>query len=222
MHTISLNKSSNMMAKAGSIAIHAFVAAWFLSSTTQVEIMPQQMIEVTLVAAPSAEPIQQKPVPATPPSTPEKVQHHAVRKLEITSKESPRSMQKEENPPLAQAAQVQELAALSPAAGHSANTKETEQLVMTKPLFDAAYLQNPAPEYPAHAKRRNMEGTVMLDVVVSQAGAARSVDIAKSSGFAVLDESAKHAVSRWKFVPAKRGGETVEARVMVPIEFRLE
>jgi hypothetical protein len=29
-------------------------------------------------------------------------------------------------------------------------------------------------------------------------------------------------VSRWKFVPAKRGGEIVEARVMVPIEFRLE
>lgn len=222
MHAVPLKPSSNMGAMAGSIAIHAFVATWLLSSVMPAEMIPQQMIKLTLVATPSAESVEQKPAPVSQPIPIEKIQNHAVKKPKNTPKESPRAMQKAENPPLTQAAPVQALAALSPAAGHSANTTETAQLVITKPLFDAAYLQNPAPEYPAQAKRRNMEGTVMLDVVVSQVGAARSVYIAESSGFALLDESAKNAVSRWKFVPAKRGGETVEARVMVPIEFRLE
>jgi protein TonB len=95
-------------------------------------------------------------------------------------------------------------------------------MTITKPLFDNAYLNNPAPEYPAHARRRNMEGTVMLDVMVSAEGIAHYVRIAESSGFSLLDESAKNAVSRWKFVPARRGSDIVEARVIVPIEFRLD
>ena len=206
MYAIPLDTSSNMRAMAGSIAIHVLVAAWFLSSATPVEIMPQQMIKVTLVAAPSAEPVEQKPTVAPQP----------------TLKESPRAMQKAKAQPPTPAAPAETLAALAPAAGRTANTTETAQMAMTKPLFDAAYLNNPAPEYPPHAKRRNMEGTVMLDVAVSIAGTAHQVGIAVSSGFSLLDESAKHAVSRWKFVPAKRGGEIVEARVMVPIEFRLE
>lgn len=218
MYAASLKTSSNMRAMASSIAFHAFVTAWFLSSATPVEIMPQQMIKVTLLAAPSAEPVEQNPAPVPQPTPPDKVQNHEVKK----SKESPRAMQKPKPSPPAQAASAEQLAALAPAAGEITNTTEKAQMVMTKPLFDAAYLSNPAPEYPAQAKRRNMEGTVMLDVVVSQVGAARSVYIAESSGFALLDESAKNAVSRWKFVPAKRGGEIVEARVMVPIEFRLE
>jgi protein TonB len=191
---------------AGSIALHAFVGAWFLSSVIPVEIMPQQMIQVRLVAAPSAEPVEHKPAPVQPP----------------TPKDSPRAMHKAKPKPPAQAAPAETLAAIEPAAGQTANTTETAQMVMTKPLFDAAYLNNPAPEYPAHAKRRNMQGTVMLDVLVSRVGEAQAVRIAQTSGFAMLDESAKHAVARWKFVPAKRGGEIVEARVMVPIEFRLE
>jgi len=218
MYAASLKPSSNMRAMGGSIAFHAFVAAWFLSSATQVEIMPQQMIKVTLVAALSAEPVEQKPTSTPQPTPPEKVQNHEVKK----PKESPRAMQQTKPPPPTQAAPAERLAALAPASGKTANTTEIAQLVMTKPLFDAAYLNNPAPEYPAPAKRRNMEGTVMLDVAVSTAGTAHQVRIAESSGFSLLDESAKHAVSRWKFVPAKRGGEIVEARVMVPIEFRLE
>jgi protein TonB len=218
MYSASLVPSSNMRAMAGSIAFHALIGVWFLSSVVPVEIMPQQMIKVTMIAAPSAEPVEQKHTPTPQPPPPEKVQKHEVKK----PKESPRAMQQIKPPPPAQATLAEQLAALAPAAGKTANTTETAQLVMTKPLFDAEYLNNPAPEYPAQAKRRNMEGTVMLDVAVSAAGTAQHVRIAESSGFALLDESARHTVSRWKFVPAKHGGEIVEARVMIPIEFRLE
>jgi protein TonB len=112
-------------------------------------------------------------------------------------------------------------AALSPASG-STPAAGPSQMVTTQPVFDAAYLRNPPPDYPAHAKRRGMEGTVMLEVLVSGEGAARQVMVAQSSGHALLDESAKDAVARWKFVPARRAGAAVEARVIVPVEFRLQ
>ena len=37
-----------------------------------------------------------------------------------------------------------------------------------------------------------------------------------------LDEAARNAVQRWKFVPARRGDEPVSAWVIVPISFVLE
>ena len=222
MHAVSLNPSSNMKAMVGSIAIHAFIGAWFLSSTTQVEIMPQQMIKVTMIAAPATEMVEQKSdIPPQEKPQPKKVVKPV--KTPAPRKESALGMVKPEithaAPPLPK---EQALAALSPSAGNISAAQASAQLVTTAPLFDAAYLNNPVPEYPAQAKRRGMEGSVMLGVVVRQDGTAKSVGIAESSGFAMLDASAKKAVSRWKFIPAKRGDETVEARVMVPIDFRLE
>lgn len=217
---IHLSDTSNMRAMAGSIALHALIGAWFLSSVVPVEIMPQQMIKVTMIAAPAAEIVEQKSeiLPQEKPQ-PQKVVEHV--KPPVPRKEPARAMVQQETMQAAPSS-PQALASLSPSAGNSAAAQASEQLVTTAPLFDAAYLNNPAPEYPAQAKRRGMQGSVMLGVVVRHDGTAKSVTVAESSGFAMLDESAKDAVSRWKFVPARKGNETVEARVMVPIDFRLE
>ncbi len=88
--------------------------------------------------------------------------------------------------------------------------------------FDADYLHNPKPVYPTLSRRNNEEGRVMLKVRVSAQGGALDVAIAKSSGFARLDSAAADAVTRWRFVPAKRGDEPVESSVIVPITFALE
>lgn len=89
------------------------------------------------------------------------------------------------------------------------------------PRFDAVYLHNPAPAYPLQSQQMNEEGSVLLSVLVSAQGAALSVQIKQSSGFARLDEAALEAVRQWRFVPAKRGAEPVEGWVVVPIFFRL-
>ena len=221
MRAIYVSSSANMKAMVGSIALHALAASWFLSQALPIEVMPQQIIEVTLVAPPSTEHDEQKSLPAKQPVRKPIVKTSQRPKPQVTRKVSAHAMHKAEAPP-APVPDEKQLSDLSPAAGQSSNATETAQLVMTKPLFDAAYLKNPAPEYPAHAKRRGMEGIVMLDVLVKHDGVPQAVIIAESSGFSLLDHSAKEAVSRWKFIPAKRGNETVEARVMVPIEFRLE
>ena len=88
--------------------------------------------------------------------------------------------------------------------------------------FDADYLSNPKPAYPAASRRLGEEGKVVLRVRVSAAGAALAVEVKQSSGFTRLDEAAKSAVERWRFVPARRGDEAVESWVAVPIVFWLQ
>lgn len=93
---------------------------------------------------------------------------------------------------------------------------------VTPPMFNADYLRNPPPAYPALSRRVGEEGRVLLRVLVSAEGAAQEVEVRTSSGHARLDQAAREAVQRWKFVPARRGERAVAAWVLVPISFRLE
>ncbi|MFZ2971838.1 MAG: energy transducer TonB [Ferribacterium limneticum] len=88
--------------------------------------------------------------------------------------------------------------------------------------FDADYLHNPKPVYPALSRRMNEEGKVLLKVRVSAQGTALDVAISKSSGFPRLDAAAVDAVTRWRFVPARRGDEAIDSSVIVPITFAFE
>jgi protein TonB len=95
-------------------------------------------------------------------------------------------------------------------------------LPLTPPIFNADYLDNPAPVYPASSRRSGEQGRVILRVLVNANGGADEVQLRTSSGHLRLDETARDAVRRWKFVPAKRGAEAVPAWVLIPISFRLE
>lgn len=93
---------------------------------------------------------------------------------------------------------------------------------LTQPRFDADYLSNPAPHYPPLSRRLGEEGKVVLRVHVEPGGRPSQIEIKSSSGSPRLDNAAQEAVSRWKFVPAKRGDEAVAAWVLVPIVFNLK
>ena len=92
---------------------------------------------------------------------------------------------------------------------------------VTPPRFDADYLRNPAPAYPALARRNGEEGRVLLRVLVGADGDAERVELKSSSGSERLDAAALETVKRWKFVPAKLGSEPVAAWVVVPVAFTL-
>ncbi len=85
------------------------------------------------------------------------------------------------------------------------------------PLYDL----NPPPHYPRTARKRNYQGTVMLDVRVTVDGSVAQVRIAKSSGYTILDRSAAKSVKGWRFSPALRAGRPVEMWVQVPVRFEL-
>lgn len=90
------------------------------------------------------------------------------------------------------------------------------------PDSDAAYLHNPKPAYPLIAQKRGWEGVTLLEVRVSAAGKPLSVRILKTSGHQALDDVALRTVEEaYRFEPARRNGEKVEATVELPIRFSL-
>jgi len=90
-----------------------------------------------------------------------------------------------------------------------------------QPKFGVAYLNNPAPTYPRVSRMAGQEGRVLLKVLVSEEGLANTVNIEKSSGSSLLDQSALDAVKRWRFIPARKGNLALSAFVFVPINFSL-
>ena len=94
--------------------------------------------------------------------------------------------------------------------------------VATQPRFDADYLDNPKPAYPAISRRLAEQGRVVLRVHVEADGRAAEVQLHSSSGSPRLDQSALDTVRRWKFVPARLGREPTAAWVLVPIAFTLK
>lgn len=93
---------------------------------------------------------------------------------------------------------------------------------ITAPSFNASYLHNPPPHYPAEAQQRHWQGTVLLSVHVQTDGKPDHVELASSSGHAPLDDAAVEAVEDWRFVPARRGDVAIDGWIKVPIEFKLE
>ena len=90
------------------------------------------------------------------------------------------------------------------------------------PSFNAAYLNNPPPEYPRIARRNREQGRVMVRVLVNEAGRPERIELGEGSGSSLLDQAALDVVRQWRFVPARRGQTPVSAWVLVPIVFRLD
>lgn len=112
------------------------------------------------------------------------------------------------------------------AAPGTADTGETAPtLEPAGPLtgMQLQYRSAPPPAYPRLAVQRNYQGTVLLRVLVDTDGMPLEVSIERSSGHSVLDrEAARHVQRSWRFLPATRDGQPVQAVGIVPIDFRLD
>lgn len=83
------------------------------------------------------------------------------------------------------------------------------------------YGENPKPVYPLEARQKGYEGAVLLKVEVLQNGRVGEVQVEKSSGYEILDQSAIAAVKKWRFVPASKGGVNIPCWVNIPFKFQL-
>lgn len=205
---------------AGSALAHAAVLGVLPGFTRGVERLPLEL-EVRLqqpvplpVAPPEREipPLkrkpQQKPMPVAP-GHPEHNQPAPVLALPAA-------------PAPAESAFVLPAPAPSEPAPTPVQKAQLASIAVTPPAYGASYLRNPAPPYPAVARRNGVQGTVTLRVVVTPEGLPARVELEKSSGSMHLDNAALEAVKAWRFVPARRGSEPVEGIVSFPIVFRLE
>lgn len=91
-----------------------------------------------------------------------------------------------------------------------------------EPDYRADYLNNPRPPYPMVARRMGYHGKVVLDVEVLAEGKAGEVKLHQSCGYDILDNAAVQTVKTWRFSPARRFGQAVTQRFLVPIKFSLE
>lgn len=94
---------------------------------------------------------------------------------------------------------------------------------MVQPAFQIGTLNNPQPDYPTRSQDLREQGRVGLRVLVGTDGRAKEVQIQRSSGFARLNEAARFTVlKRWKFTPARKGDEKIEAWATVNIDFNID
>ena len=75
-------------------------------------------------------------------------------------------------------------------------------------------------DYTEDARRANLEGDVLLEIVVRRDGTVSDPKVVKSLGRG-LDQRAVQAVRQWRFDPARRFGTPVDVIVEVSVEFRL-
>jgi protein TonB len=83
------------------------------------------------------------------------------------------------------------------------------------------YAENPKPFYPPEARQKGYEGEVLLKVEVLSNGRVGEVELKKSSGHEILDQSALDTIKKWRFIPAKKGGVAIPSWVTIPFKFQL-
>jgi len=75
-------------------------------------------------------------------------------------------------------------------------------------------------DYPEEARRRGIQGRVVLDFVVNTEGHTQDVRVLKSL-HPLCDSSAVAALKQTRFVPGKRDGEAIPVRMRLPVRFQL-
>lgn len=210
---------------------HATLIAWLLMAaqapTTPAK--PGVVLTARLIQpapATKMEPAPRPPV-AKPLLTQTKPAPRQAAPAEPKPKPKPKPRPKPVTPPPEPVTPPQEpLPETQPTQATATDTPSSETVpaateTVSTPRFDAAYLENPAPSYPAVSRRLREEGVVLLRVLVTTDGRAGEVQIDTSSGSARLDRAAADAVQRWRFVPAHRSSVPVADWVVVPIAFTL-
>ena len=198
-------KISNLFPLIGAGAIHLGIAAYAISSANPV-VITNQTIQISFVAPSSQEYKKENNSQKRATGDFAFLKQEKLQQKDVEEKSNEKS---------------QKTVAEKKTSGRENPNSVATNAVETDPVFDVSYLNNPAPAYPLAARKRNIQGKVLLEVVVKVDGTAASITIVRSSGSALLDEAALATVQEWKFVPARSDGKFVQANVIVPIEFKI-
>lgn len=96
------------------------------------------------------------------------------------------------------------------------NVVMSEDLVDTKPVVRAGSLN-----YPERAKQREIEGKVVVSILIGVDGRVKNMKILEAAPPGVFEESVRTALPNWTFEPAKYEGRSVQVWATIPLEFSL-
>lgn len=200
------------------VLAHILLAWSWVSLPSLPKPVPHEMLVSVMLPSPP------QPAPAPPVPKPE------VKPPEVKPKAKPAPKPVEPQPvqslPQAEpvAAPVAQPSPPAPAVASSEPPRPVAppSLPDREPDYQAAYLNNPPPSYPMTARRMGWQGKVVLNVEVLASGLPGQIKVHQSSGHDVLDSAAMRAVSGWRFVAARQGGQAVTKWFLVPIPFILK
>jgi TonB family protein len=82
-------------------------------------------------------------------------------------------------------------------------------------------LNTAVPEYSDQARKKKINGTVLISTLVNEQGLPTDIRVEKGLGYG-LDEKAVQSVSEYRFQPAvDRDGKPVAVRIAIEVTFRL-
>ena len=76
------------------------------------------------------------------------------------------------------------------------------------------------PLYPKEAKAKGLEGTVVLEAVITRTGAVEDLHVVSSTN-SIFNDAAIRAVHQWKYKPYWYNGRPVDVRTTIHVVFRL-
>lgn len=202
------------------------VGAWSGSVATHLGILLLAALPVAVPLKQSApEPIEARWIedPPPPPALPEPPPPVAPHPVRAKSPPAPVPVQHDPAVPAPPTPVATAPAAPAPADAPSIpGEAATADIGSGGATQELAYASPLHPRYPPASVRAREQGTVLLRVLVDESGAPAKIEIARSSGHARLDASARDAVAHAKFRPVMRGGKAVPVWGIVPVAFRLD
>lgn len=99
----------------------------------------------------------------------------------------------------------------------------TKDVVMTSDMVDTAAraLTRTAVEFPRRARARDIEGYVVISLLIDRTGKVTTAKVIESEPAGVFEEKALQAIRRWLFEPARYKGEAVDSWANQTIRFDL-
>jgi periplasmic protein TonB len=230
------NRSQTALVTLAVLLAHAGLLGWLLTSSGQVQPPELAVVTMELLAshpapvqasqpAPKPAPSQTaKPTP-TPTPTPKAIPQPEPKPAPAAVAQAEPSPLPATAPSAAPAASTISRTAAAPAAAAMASASPAPAPAPARvelPSASADYLNNPKPAYPPLSRRLREEGKVVLRVLIETDGTASRAEIRSSSGYERLDQAARQAVLKWRYVPARRNGVPEAMWFDIPVNFVLE
>lgn len=99
----------------------------------------------------------------------------------------------------------------------SCNSDSRAQSTKTSETVEPLAIRLINPAYPEKVKKKRMHGRIVLSVTVAADGTVKTASVV--SGNPAVVDAALQAVRRWRYLPAMRNGDLIEATQEVKIDY---
>lgn len=222
------------------LALHAALLAWVLFAPVAAPPVEEPLVRLVFrepppppLGVPQGAPVanvmpapEPKPEPLRQvPVVPKPVEPRRLRRVDTARRPTPKPEAREVPPSLPDAAPV--VAQGVPAGqaggvpGGVAGGTGTEAVPVAHVAHPPVLVRRVAPVYPSEARRREIEGRVLLQAVLDRRGQVEpGVTVLES--VPMLDDEAIAAVRKWRFQPARNDrGEPLRVILEIPLRFVL-